>query len=132
MKNLIYTATLLLCSAYCGATPAYAATPAPTLVSITSEELGLCTAIGELAAVVMELRQQGGSYASMYATALQSDDESIRQVNITMIEQAFQVPRYQSDRYRSEAVADFRNQWEQGCIVEFSKPDGAKVKKDYW
>lgn len=47
MRSLIYTATLLLASCATSAAPAAAATP--THVSITTEQVELCGAIGNLA-----------------------------------------------------------------------------------
>jgi hypothetical protein len=118
MNKTIYTAAAALLRASCSATPAYAATQPPTPAK--SENVGLCKSIGTLAATIMELRQEGGSYATMYQSAVSNESERMRNLVTFMVTQAFEVPRYKSDRYRSDAVADFRNQWELVCIKQFA------------
>lgn len=125
MNRIIYTATLLLAS--CSAQPAYAATPTP--VSITSEQVELCRSIGELAAVIMEGRQNGSSYASLYAVTMENENKSIRDLSISMIDTAFMIDRFQSQKFRTEAVQNFRNIWEQECIKVML---GSGPKRNYW
>lgn len=107
MKHIALAAALLTMST-CHA-PAHAVDPS---------QVQVCVEIGNLAAVVMTSRQQGVSYAELYASAVRGDDRRVNAIATLMVKQAFEIPRYQSNLYRSEAVQNFRNLWEKTCIEE--------------
>jgi len=62
-----------------------------------------CTLVGQLAAVIMEKRQDGVDMSRMMEIA---DTELVRELVIF----AYEMPRYSSEGYKRTAVQDFANE----------------------
>lgn len=76
--------------------------------------LQLCTNIGNLSETIMDSRQRGGSMSDMIRLA--STNGRLRELTVIIIEQAFEVPRFNTPENRRRAVVDFRNEKEAECF----------------
>lgn len=69
-----------------------------------------CKKISELAGRYMDLRQSGVPMADIYHTA--NEDNLIQ----LMIEQAYEVGRYNTKKYSDAEIVKFKNGWFLSCI----------------
>lgn len=133
MKIYRFVTAAMMLATCTTTTPAHAygttSNASSTADDATQAGVKVCVAMGNLAAEVMRGRQEGHSFAAMYSMAQKSDDQTVRKLHISMVETAFQVSRYQSERYRSEAIQNFRNVWEEECIKVMVT--GESTKKGY-
>ena len=74
-----------------------------------------CVPIGELAADVMKSRQRGVDFAQVMQTSYQFNG-GFRALYQEIIRAAYEKPRFNTSRYRQDAVNDFRNLWYRACI----------------
>lgn len=68
-----------------------------------------CAIIGDLAQAIMEVRQSGVPMSD--AMRISGDNDAIRAIVIA----AYSYPRFRTERVKSEAIADFRNEFELMC-----------------
>jgi len=90
MKHLIFAAALLL-------------TP------LAHADQSHCERVGILATSIMEARQSGAPMSELMKIA---DGNKLLQL---MVVQAYEEPRFSSDRYQQNATNDFRAEWELAC-----------------
>ena len=76
-----------------------------------------CVKIGDLAEAIMDVRQQGNVSLSKMLGAFPADNPLTPAVKRMAI-LAFERPQYSSPKFRSESVADFRNEFEVACYRE--------------
>ena len=86
----------------------------PALAGAEGEQ-HVCESMGELAYMVMELRQEG---VPMSQTMQISDSELVKAI----IVEAYNYPRFNTQEYKEKAAEDFRNEVEVECYktVDFN------------
>jgi hypothetical protein len=82
----------------------------PTLAE--EKEQNVCESMGELAYMVMELRQEG---VPMSQTMQISDSDLVKAI----IVEAYDYPRFSTQEYKEKAADDFRNEVEVECYKTF-------------
>ena len=80
--------------------------------SAQAEESYFCESVGELATIIMQNRQKGVDLSKMLA--LSKGDDGVK----TMVLDAYNSPRYSTDKYIADAVSDFSNKWVLACYTE--------------
>ena len=68
-----------------------------------------CQKIGQLSSKIMESRQRGAPMSDLMQIA--GDSELMQQIVID----AYETPRFSSDKYQENAIKDFRSEWELAC-----------------
>lgn len=71
-----------------------------------------CTSIGTLAEVVMAYRQSGITAMDMHNTL----GKSASPLTASIIEAAFNEPRFSTESYRREAISEFVSTWFMACM----------------
>lgn len=84
-------------------------------VSATDDWREKCQAVSNLAATVMERRQEGVSMADLMAAV---DDDIVHD----MIVEAYEQPRFGTDSVARTLIEDFRDQWYLDCVKSL-KPE---------
>ena len=74
------------------------------------DKISVCKSLSDLSGRYMTLRQSGTSMADIYHTA--NGDDVIE----LMIEQAYEVERYNTKKYRDDEIVKFKNEWFLSCI----------------
>jgi hypothetical protein len=72
----------------------------------------LCPSIGELAGIIMEVRQAGVSKEAMLATV---KPNIVAKLTISLVNQAYLTPIYFSESLRQKTIASFKNEAEYIC-----------------
>jgi hypothetical protein len=81
----------------------------PTLSLAQPKDQVSCKQLGELAYILMQLRQKGGSISRSMEIA---DGNTLIE---SMVISAYELPRYSSLEYQQKAAEDFRNIYEAAC-----------------
>jgi hypothetical protein len=102
MKNLLMTAAIFVATT----TSAFAQD------EVTPDQI--CSTLGELAGIIMEIRQGGAPMSKVISQVPGSD------VVRALVIGAYDTPRYSTDGYKSEAIEDFSNEAMLTCFKEFS------------
>lgn len=89
-----------------------AAVLALSVFSVQAEEKHFCESVGELATVVMQKRQEGIDLSKMLALA--KDNSGVKAIVLD----AYNSPRYSTDKYIADAISDFSNKWVLACHTE--------------
>lgn len=87
-----------------------------TAVPVTAQEgspEGLCPLFGDIAQVVMELRQDGMIISDVMAVI----PEDTKTFGSLIVIEAYKVPHYSTQEYKDRAVVDFRNVMELLCYT---------------
>ena len=74
-----------------------------------------CAAVGELAAAIMDGRQNGIVMSA--AMAAYPTDKQGRELYVEMVKEAYGEPQWASDDRKSQAAIDFRNEAEFACYT---------------
>jgi hypothetical protein len=74
----------------------------------------ICGAMGGLSETIMKARQQGIALSTINPLVAGMDPE-LRPIAEAIVRTAYRMPRYDSDRMRSNAPAEFRNMVEMDC-----------------
>ena len=82
----------------------------------TSVALEFCKPIHGLAETIMERRQEGVSMVKMLEIANPSDGGSIKELSISLVEEAYSSPRYHTPENQQRAVQDFGNEKFKMCM----------------
>jgi hypothetical protein len=88
-----------------------AAAPAKSQSRIAPETEAFCLQLGEMAGVIMDLRQSGSVMSDVIAPA----PSEIRDLAISVAVAAFQHPRYSTFANQQQAIRDFRSEQEADC-----------------
>ena len=83
-------------------------------MSVQAEQAS-CEQIASLAESVMKARQGGSSMASLIAVAGESGIAKL------MVESAFEVSRYSTDKFKNRTISDFRDEWYLICYQSRNK-----------
>ena len=75
---------------------------------LAEKEQNVCESMGELAYMVMELRQEGVPMSHVMQI---SDSELVKAIVV----EAYDYPRFNSQEYKEKAADDFRNEVEVEC-----------------
>lgn len=89
-------------------TPVLVATATPSIAQETKDP---CIIWGELAATIMELRQEGVNMGSAMGV---TDNELARMLVIA----AYETPRFSTEDYKQQAIQDFANEVMTICYKE--------------
>ena len=81
---------------------------------LADEDTKACAMYADMAKNIMEGRQGGISMAEMMEIAGKSD--IIKDISEEMVIQAYEYPRYNTERYKRRTAEDFRDQWYLICI----------------
>jgi len=73
-----------------------------------------CASVGGLAEIIMKHRQLGTAQSEIRAIA---DDAFAK----ALIQMAYKLPRYMTERLRKTAIEDYRNEAETACYDAFDK-----------
>jgi hypothetical protein len=102
MIRIIRTVAVLLCGF--GSATALAQSPSPHQ---------LCKDISILAKKIMEVRQLGAPMAEMMETTKAGDP--FDDINKVLVQEAFEVPHYQTEQSQTRAIGDFENEAYRRC-----------------
>ncbi|EPF6186964.1 hypothetical protein ABFK62_03080 [Acinetobacter baumannii] len=80
----------------------------------SDEKVKDCLTYEKVAAFTMEYRQKGGSLADLYKTDFGSKDRN-RLVQ-GLAKEAFEIPRYQSEKVQQDAINNFKNEKFLNCL----------------
>lgn len=78
---------------------------------VTKEELDFCSNVGKLARTIMEKRQLSVSMSEMIEIA--GDSKLI----LFIVEDAYEISRYNSETVVQNVVNDFENKYYQACYI---------------
>ena len=78
--------------------------------------LEFCKPIHSLAETIMKQRQDGAPMVEMLEIINSSDNEATKPVVITMIEEAYDTPRYHTPENQIRAIQDFGNDTFKICM----------------
>lgn len=81
-----------------------------------SEGDDLCAALASAAGTTMEARQIGIPATKLLALVEPYEDEGVRVLLRGMILKAYESPRFNTEKYRKEAVAEFQNETLVNCL----------------
>lgn len=90
---------------------AIAVTISLTTTPLTAETEDPCPVLGELSGVIMENRQAGTPISKMMSVSPDND------LVTAIILQAYQQPRYSTEKYRQRAIDDFANTVMTACYM---------------
>ena len=79
--------------------------------SEVDDELYVAKYISDLAAGIMQKRQNGVDISTLMETASQINDKSLRELVFVMIRHAYTLPRFNLPEYKKNAIQDFKNDW---------------------
>lgn len=80
--------------------------------TMADESLEYCTSIGTLAETVMAFRQAGVTAMDMHNTL----GKSASPLTASIIEAAFEEPKFSTESYRREAISEFVSIWFMACM----------------
>lgn len=102
-----------------------AAVSAVSATAIASEGDDLCMALAGAAGTTMEARQEGIPASKLLALVkpYEDEDEGVGVLLRGIILQAYDSPRFNTEKYRQEAITEFQNETLVNCLkfVESSK-----------
>jgi hypothetical protein len=77
-----------------------------------------CKSISSLAATIMKGRQAGVSMSSMMDVTVDAD---IKNLTTSMVMDAYEKPRYSTEKVQQETISDFRDDWYLKCAQAYGK-----------
>lgn len=77
-------------------------------------KLKMCTTYGSIAKSIMSMRQRGLPMSELMATKPALESQMIR----TIIELAYDKPRYNTEPIKTQTIDDFRNTIEATCFAD--------------
>lgn len=83
---------------------------------VASEGDTLCETLASAAGTTMEARQIGIPATKLLALVEPYEDEGVRVLLRGMIIKAYESPRFNTEKYRKEAVAEFQNETLVNCL----------------
>tara|TARA_Y100000768_G_C23933923_1_gene661608 strand:+ start:464 stop:784 length:321 start_codon:yes stop_codon:yes gene_type:complete len=86
--------------------------------SISEEAMNLCSSFRDMAETIMTNRQNNLSMSGMMEIAMEQDD-SVKDIAMTIIVEAFEQPAYSSESNKQNAVAEFSNNVYLECYKAF-------------
>lgn len=86
---------------------------AVTAAPIKQSDIDDCKVFGQMASVIMDLRQMGAKMSDLMKP--DTDDAGLEN---SLIVEAFSTPQYQTDKGKKQAVHDFENQIFMECAKQ--------------
>ena len=71
----------------------------------------LAKELSQLAASIMQRRQNGVLMSDMMDKALNVKNKSVRQLILRMIKQAYETPKFNLEKYKQNVIREFENKW---------------------
>lgn len=68
-----------------------------------------CTAIENMAETIMDRRQSGVKMSILMDIAKESKDKSLSRIITSLIIEAYEKPRYNTEKHKRRVIEDFRN-----------------------
>lgn len=75
-----------------------------------------CKGISELAETMMQLRQTGVPMSRVHDLITKDFDPVLQEIATTMLQLAYEKPRYSSVEYKKRAITDFGSEWFLQCL----------------
>jgi len=85
-----------------------------------------CKAVDEFALSVMTNRQNGVPMSSMYSVVAKIEaPEPVKNLMKIIIDEAYKLPRFETEEYQNKAITDIRNTMFLSCQQNYN-PEGSK------
>lgn len=114
INKLIQIITLAAAATISSCSAAYAAGVQPSVVPMSADTATIhqaCTNLAETAKQVMIARQNGSPIQGLMQIAIKNNSN----ITMTIIKEAYQLPRYSTKEYQQKSISDFSNQWYLEC-----------------
>ena len=84
--------------------------------SFTASANKNCDAIERMAGAIMESRQLGVLYSDIYKLLSAEKNETARKVGLALVKEAYDRPKYDTEKYQHREISKFRNNVYKICI----------------
>lgn len=78
----------------------------------------LCETMGQIAAAIMQQRQENQPMSVLMARLVAAEDGPIRDATIDLVKKAYSGSAYGSREVQERVIANFRNEAEAACFAE--------------
>lgn len=93
-----------------------------------AQDTSMCPAIGDMAETLMKIRQAEGSFQITWEhfDKMERDGDKFAWFYKKILIRAYDQPKFMTEAYKQQAVAEFRNAWVKACYKVMSEPKGEK------